>query len=96
MGSFPNLAAVQSREKFSCDFMSAYSKHHSPTSKTKKIIQSLFAIKSVNRSSGNINPNLHQKTELTGWKINFSTKLLIHHFLENNHDMAHWLLLVRL
>lgn len=70
MGSFPNLAAVQSREKF-CDFMAAYSKHHSPTSKTKKIIQGLFAIKSVNRSSGNINPNLHQKTELTRWEKTF-------------------------
>lgn len=71
MGSFPNLAAVQSREKFSRDFMAAYSKHHSPTSKTKKIIQGLFAIKFVNRSSGNKYPNLHQKTELTRWEKTF-------------------------
>ena len=64
MGSFPNLAAVQSREKFFCDFMAAYSKHHCPTSKTKKIIQGLFAIKSVNKSSGNINPIYFRKCAL--------------------------------
>lgn len=36
MGYFPNLAAVQSREEFSCGFLAADGKHHSPTGKAEE------------------------------------------------------------
>lgn len=35
-GKFPNLAAIQSREKFLCSFIAIGSKHDSPTRKVEE------------------------------------------------------------
>ena len=42
-----------------------------PQARQKKMIQDSLVIKYVGNSSGKINPNLHQKTELTGWEKKF-------------------------
>ena len=74
MGSFPNLAAVESKKKNSVVLLLQTANITLPQARRKKMIQDSLVIKSVENSSGKINPNFPQKIELTEWGGGDSTK----------------------